>query len=299
MKNLTRYSLVLLSLAILVLTAGCSGSSPTAPTRAIEVDVKFITPPLKEISGPNTLEVSITNVTTDKVYSLVLNNPEAILFPNKTFFILSGKIELPVGDFGEKITYRLKATYLGLGDDPKSPSPEVSHLVTINGMSPYYGDSYGMYFAVTCGGEIEMAPEVDLGPQPLWGTKPFLSISPAFFNAFAGNQINVTAEKLESSASGESVWRPIFLVYDLVPQGTLRTSRFSRLVMYGTNWNTSTELPPSTTETFVRVRATVEYQGGSQVVTDQVLVSGGLEWPSQANDGYRIFRVGGGYGGKG
>ncbi|MDO8574227.1 MAG: hypothetical protein Q7R86_01210 [bacterium] len=300
MKRFSQAVISCLSLLILTFVVGCSDSNPTAPANMTDVSIKFVTPPSEEISGENTLDVNITNIETGKTYSLVLNSPEAVVFPDKTFYVLKGKIEIPTGDIGEKINYQLKATYLGINDSPSAPSRDVSHMVTINGISPFYGDERGMYFGVACSGDIEIMPNGDPTSTMLASSRPYFGVSQSWQGQFSGNTIKVIVEELVASSDGGSTWRPVFTSYDWTQQGILPTYRFSKVVTYELSWNTIAQLRPTTGEKFVRVKATIDYFGQSQVVTDQVsLNASGTEWTSANTDGYRVFRLTGGYGGKG
>jgi len=204
------------------------------------------------------------------------------------------------GEIGEKITYQLKATYLGLDDSPSAPSRDVSHMVTINGMTPFYGDERGMYFTISCSGEIETTLSGDPNSTMFASSRPYFGVSQAWQGQFSGNTIKVIVEELVASSGGGSTWRPVFTSYDWTQQGILPTYRFSKRVTYELGWNTIAQLRPTTGEKFIRVKATIDYFGKSQVVTDQVSLSGsGTEWTSANTDGYRVFRLTGGYGGKG
>lgn len=303
MKRFIQTPIVCLSVLILMLAAaGCSDSptSSVASEPTTPVVIKFVTPPADEISGENTLEVVIENVETGQTYRLNLNSPAPIAFPERTFYVFSGNLEVPTGDIGEKVTYQLKATYLGLGDGPNVPSRDVSHMVTVNGATPFYGDDQGMYFAATCDGRIEMTPISDPSSLILTSSRPYFGVSQFWQGQFSGNTIKVVVEELTASSGGGSTWRPVFTSYDWTTHGVLPTYRFSKMVTYESGWNTVAQLRPTTGEKFVRAKATIDYFGQSQVVTDQVSLNGsGAEWPSANADGYRVFRLTGGYGGKG
>lgn len=300
MKRFSQALIACLSALILIFVVGCSDSNPTAPANVTSLSIKFVTPSSDEISGENTLEVEIVNIETGQAYSLTLGSPAPIVFPDRTFYVLEGNIELPTGDIGEKVNYQLRATYLGINDSPSAPSSDVSHMVTINGITPFYGDERGMRFAVACSGEIETMPNSDPNSPILASSRPYFGVSQSWPGQFAGNTIKVIVEELISSSGGGSTWRPVFTSYDWTQQGILPTYNFSKAVTYELGWNTVAQLRPTAGEKFVRVKATADYFGQSQVVTDQVALNvGGTEWTSSNADGYRVFRLLGGGGGKG
>jgi len=291
----------LVALTLLFAVVGCT-TSPTAPTHTVAVTMKFVTPPAKEISGSNKVEVSVTNIKTGKIFSTTISSPKAIVYPDRTFYSLEGGIELPNGPIGEKTEYRLSATYLGIADSPTQPSRDMSHMITVNGMALSYGSGDGMYFALTCDGNIELTPTTTSSSPATVSSRPYFGASQSWFGQFTGGTINVSVEELTVDESGSPMWRPVFTSYDWSSYGLLPTSHFSKMVTAGISWNTSAQLRPIIGEKFVRVKAVVDYPGGaSQVVTDQVSLTGsGNEWfgPNSVL-GYRIFRLSGGYGGKG
>ena len=299
MKRFSQAVISCLSLLILTFIVGCS-DSPTAPANTTSISIKFVTPSSDEITGKNALEIEIADVETGKIYSSTLDLPQPVVFPDRTFYVLEGNIEIPTGEIGEKITYQLKATFLGLDDSPSAPSRDASHMVTINGMTPFYGDERGMYFTISCSGEIETTLSGDPNSTMFASSRPYFGVSQAWQGQFSGNTIKVIVEELVASSGGGSTWRPVFTSYDWTQQGILPTYRFSKRVTYELGWNTIAQLRPTTGEKFIRVKATIDYFGQSQVVTDQVSLSGsGTEWTSANTDGYRVFRLTGGYGGKG
>ena len=175
MKRFSQAVISCLSLLILTFIVGCS-DSPTAPANTTSISIKFVTPSSDEITGKNALEIEIADVETGKIYSLTLDLPQPVVFPDRTFYVLEGNIEIPTGEIGEKITYQLKATYLGIADGLDTPSRDVSHMVTVNGMTPFYGDDAGMYFTISCSGEIENMPSVDPNCTMFASSRPSVGV---------------------------------------------------------------------------------------------------------------------------
>ena len=292
MKRFIQLSIVCLSALVLIFAIGCTSSSPTAPTHTVPVTVKFISPTADEVVGANILAIEFTNISTGIVTKIEVKPTSIILTPEKKFAIYESKIDLPTGDIGEKVDYRMTALFLGFPAEPGFPSQDVSHLITLNGSSFWVGDIEGMRFTVSCDGDIEPPPNANI---ETFAYRTTASMS-TFANQFVGD-IRFSVDELYLGPDGEVLWRPVLLTYNWSSEGVLPTFRYRKTADANHAPSTTIQLGPSLRDRYVRVKAALESGGSLFNVTNQVNINVPGEISGEGPDGYRIYRVFGGYGG--
>ena len=284
---------LVLVFAIGLFGVGCS-NSPNAVRPSdhfAAVSVKFISPSAEEISGENKVEISFTNTVSGKAIMITLNPSRAIITPEKVFSVFESSIELPTGAIGEKILYQMSARYLGFPDEARLPSPNVSHLFSLNGNTPYLGNEKGVYFILDCDGEVEYPnpQEIGIGAEAI-GTRPYLEIQ-TNSNQYIGNDLAVSVEELVLGPGNETLWRPLLVSYDLSPEGILPTYRFEKRIGNNFQPSISVQLPPSARERYIRIRVLLKSGGYSSPITNQMnIIASGYLWEESA-DGYRTYRI--------
>ncbi len=294
MKRFFQLSAMCLVALILAFIAGCTSSSPTAPVHTQSVMIKFISPAADEVTGTNVLAIEFRNISTGMVTKAEAKPTSIIFTPEKKFSVYESKIDLPTGNIGEKVDYRMTARFLGFPAEPGFPSQDVSHLVTLNGSSFWAGDSEGMRFTMSCDGDVE--PPSNTSIETL-AYRTTASMS-TFANQFIGD-IHFSVDELYLGPDGEVLWRPVLLTYDWSSEGVLPTFRYRKTADATHSPSTVVQLGLSLHDRYIRVKAMLGSGGNLYNITSQASINIPGEISGEDQGGYRIYRVFGGYGGKG